>query len=286
MKKLLLLIILLPVMALGQDKISPKDVNQEVLSSEIEILKTQVDSLKNINNSIELKYDASKHLEVVNQINDFYDSAWLKLVLYLGAISIIVPLIIQWMQQRNFKSSENRIFNELDKRFHDKLLFLQKENKSELDKLEALFKEKMNDLSNQNNEELATLNSIFEDKTEELRSDYIYKTKKIEANLFISRAHDYEVRKDYNLAALYFYIAACMMDGYETTAKIVNLHLENFLRNVSIGAFFKNIEQNDKVLLKLTKSSFKDNFEKLSNSLFFKIYEANLNKIKEITDSN
>lgn len=56
-----------------------------------------------------------ENYELLNQVNEFYNSAWEKLII-IGSIAfaivgIIIPLIIQWYQKKQLKVSEEKLEN-------------------------------------------------------------------------------------------------------------------------------------------------------------------------------
>lgn len=67
-------------------------------------------------------------LEILSKVDTFYNSAWTKLMMFLGIVSFIVGIllpiaihfIIQWYQKRQLRIEKNEIENELIKEFDKK----------------------------------------------------------------------------------------------------------------------------------------------------------------------
>lgn len=110
--------------------------------------KSKIDSIQiqKIVDSIGLKYKleyinhkVDNNLNIVNGVNEFYDSAWLKLIFILTFLGVVMPLVIQYIQKKNFQ--------ELIKSYTDNFAKIVSELKSdneirinaELDILESRF---------------------------------------------------------------------------------------------------------------------------------------------------
>jgi hypothetical protein len=54
-----------------------------------------------------------ENLEIINQVNEFYNSAWEKLILIgtiaFAIVGILVPFLIQWYQKKSMNLSEERL---------------------------------------------------------------------------------------------------------------------------------------------------------------------------------
>ncbi|RQO33135.1 hypothetical protein DBR39_23355 [Chryseobacterium sp. KBW03] len=74
--------------------------------------KSKIDSIQiqKIVDSIDLKYKleyinnkVDNNLNIINGVNEFYDSAWLKLICLLTFVGIVMPLVVQYIQKKNFE---------------------------------------------------------------------------------------------------------------------------------------------------------------------------------------
>lgn len=73
------------------------------------------DSVKHL--SEKLHQEPISGLDVLNNVNTFYDSSWNKLIWVVGAllavIGVIIPLVIQYWQNKKVKTSENLLREEI-----------------------------------------------------------------------------------------------------------------------------------------------------------------------------
>ena len=76
------------------------------------------DSLKNVVDSLTTKLQTVDNIDYLNQIDSFYNSAWDKLVLtgsiVIGLVGIVVPILIQFWQQRNLETQERNLKGEIE----------------------------------------------------------------------------------------------------------------------------------------------------------------------------
>ena len=70
-----------------------------------------------LNNIVSKGSEMTDTLEIINRIDQFYDSAWDKLIIIgtisFGIVGIVVPLIIQWYQKKSLKLSEENLKTEI-----------------------------------------------------------------------------------------------------------------------------------------------------------------------------
>jgi len=71
-------------------------------------------------------------LEILEKVNNYYDSAWNKLIItgsvIIAVVGVVVPLLIQWWQKKNIQLSEEA----LDVKMKDKFSALQVKLKDEI----------------------------------------------------------------------------------------------------------------------------------------------------------
>ena len=112
---------------------------KEISPSKIDSLKTQInilqDSLNTIKSTNNLKSNSfDQNLDILIKVNEFYDSAWLKLVLLVGVLGVFVPFIIQYFQ----RLSNKQIFEKYSEDFEKKMNEIQQKN---IENFEQLSKE-------------------------------------------------------------------------------------------------------------------------------------------------
>lgn len=202
------------------------------LKLRVDHLQHQIDSLKNAQVLDQVKYRAIEHQEVVNQVNEFYDSAWTKLLFLIAVIGVIVPFIIQWMQNRNFQFQQSEMIKNVSELFYRELDKFKEDNKKSIEALDVDFNKKFQDLIEENKHELGDL----------------------EANIYLTNANLFRRQKANDVAAAYYLFAAYTRDKY----KRETLALKNLQVFLSL---YKNLNENElKNLDNLIKSSkMKDN---------------------------
>lgn len=136
---------------------------------------------------ITISQNLSENINLINQVNDFYDQAWGKLVLTgtiaLGIIGIIVPSLVQWYQNKKMIIRESELENKF-KKYAEQI----------------------------NTENEVKFNTILNSSIDALRVENDFNLKQIE-NLadgyaFFVQAAKLLSEKNYELALLY-YIRAC-----------------------------------------------------------------------------
>ena len=128
-----------------------------------------IDSLKNINSSLERKIDSlniqnqiekitykiENQNSIVGEINEFYDSAWLKLIFVITILGIIIPLIVQYFQRKNFKD----LTKDMKERFDLKLNNLKEDNENRINLLLKKHKKKIKRIENKSKNILIELDA-------------------------------------------------------------------------------------------------------------------------------
>ena len=103
------------------------------LSRKINNLQSTVDSL-NLNSSIrQLNYELQQKQDVITHVNNFYDSAWVKLLIVISIIGIIIPIIAQHFQRKSLKDLTEFIRNQMNDTLQLKIEELKSYSKQEID---------------------------------------------------------------------------------------------------------------------------------------------------------
>lgn len=75
------------------------------------------DTLHTIINAIQDNADRS--IDLIDKVDNFYNNAWNKLILFgsilFAIVGVFIPLVIQWYQKRTLKLSEETLKNNLKK---------------------------------------------------------------------------------------------------------------------------------------------------------------------------
>ncbi|WP_224999434.1 hypothetical protein [Cesiribacter sp. SM1] len=124
----------------------------QTLHQKLNSFQSQLDSLQTVNkyDHLAFKYEQlaaqlQKQNEVITQVHGFYDSAWNKLIWFIavaGAVlGVIVPLLIQWWQNRNY----NHKLEELNSRNDQRINEIIKSSRAEITKLKNNFTDYANE---------------------------------------------------------------------------------------------------------------------------------------------
>ncbi|MCD6069347.1 MAG: hypothetical protein K0S33_4173 [Bacteroidetes bacterium] len=207
-------------------------------------------------------------LELLTKVNDFYESAWNKLIIIgtvsFGVIGIIVPIVIQWYQKKTLKISEE---------------LLKKDTEAKTLKIKS-------ELLKEINASLEKRLQEFEIKVENITSSAEAKTFHLQGNTNLSQKRTLEALSDYIIAS----------EGYIKCTDYINLQrvLESISKDcisqLSIEEItdLKITDNSDLDLLLKTLSAHDVNgaFESLIREIRFKlsklpktIKEKNANKL-------
>ena len=122
---------------------------QDTIAKNIELkmkFLKQIDSLKIQNQLDKLKYQIDTQNSIATEVNNFYDSAWLKLIIVITILGIALPIIIQYFQRKNYKELAENLRNSFD----DKLDILKENNELRIDKIVNEYKTNLNELETKN----------------------------------------------------------------------------------------------------------------------------------------
>lgn len=116
------------------------------------ILKT-IDSLKIQHQIDKLTYKLDTQNTIASEVNLFYDSAWLKLLFVITILGIVVPLIVQYFQRKNFKE----LTIGLKEKFDSKLENFKIENEEKINSVIKNHKKKIKKIDKKNKKALLEL---------------------------------------------------------------------------------------------------------------------------------
>lgn len=99
-------------------------------------LSKTVDSLKIQHQIDKLISKIDSQNSIATEVNAFYDSAWLKLIIVITILGIVLPILIQYFQRNNYKElAEN-----LKSSFDNKLDILKEKNEMQINKIAEEYK--------------------------------------------------------------------------------------------------------------------------------------------------
>ena len=197
-------------------------IQTKLLNEKIFVLQTKIDSLINSDKLHKLQFDINQKQNIISQVNDFYDSAWLKLLFVITILGILVPLIAQYYQRKSLKDLTDFIQKQLKESFDSKLDELKDYNKQEMEDQMKIFNDNIN-LVTTKNENLST---------------------ELEGAIYFLQGRSYIMNKEYPFALRSFLVAAYYWLNTERTEKTL-------VQFVNIKICLKNIE--DKNILEKMK---------------------------------
>ncbi len=98
------------------------------LREKIDRLQATVDTLERGKSLKEISYELYQKQDIITQVNEFYDSAWLKLIIVISILGILMPFIAQYFQRQNLKELTDFIRNQLNDTYDAKLNELKEYN--------------------------------------------------------------------------------------------------------------------------------------------------------------
>ena len=194
-------------------------------------------------------------IELLEKVNNFYNSAWDKLIIIgtisFGIIGIVIPLLIQWYQKKVLKLSEERLTKEIEK----KTAIMQKQFKKTI-------QEEIENRINEYEQKIETLNASSNAKAFHIQANGNLEKQYFSDALvdYIIASDDYSKSEDYgNLQTTLRLICDECIPKLSTEEindiKIsenqdLNKLLETLTENDKNGILTKQIRQ---IKLKLTK---------------------------------
>ena len=130
-----------------------------ILVKRINKLEIVLDSLNQSTSLRELKYQIAEKQDVISQLNDFYNSAWLKLVIVITLLGILLPILVQYFQRKSLKDLTDFISKQMNDTFELKIQELKIFNKIEIEDSIKELKENLNKIEIENRNILVELDA-------------------------------------------------------------------------------------------------------------------------------
>lgn len=132
----------------------------QILTSRINQLELKLDSLNQNAEMQRLSYELNSKQDIISQVNEFYDSAWLKLIIVISILGVLVPIVAQYFQRKNLNDLTEFIRNQMNDSFDRRIEELEEYNKSKIESELLEFKDKISDIEKQNKKTLIELDAI------------------------------------------------------------------------------------------------------------------------------
>lgn len=130
-----------------------------ILSTRIDQLEQKIDSLNQSAELQQLTYELNSKQDLISKVNEFYDSAWLKLIIVISVLGILVPIVVQYFQRKNLKDLSEFIRNQMNDNFDRRIKELEELNKTKIEDELKDFKEKLTDMEEKNSNLITELDA-------------------------------------------------------------------------------------------------------------------------------
>jgi hypothetical protein len=222
-------------------------IQLNLLKEKISLLEIKIDSLNQSSTLKQIQFELSEKQDIITQVNDFYDSAWLKLIIVISILGIIVPIIVQYLQRKNLKDLTESIRKQMNDTFESKVNELKDFNVREMQLITQEFKSNIS-LVEQQNENLLT----------ELDASTFYLQGKASIN-----------SDNYNLAIQSFIKSAHLWSQTKRPekVKVIFVNLASCLKKINKKSYGDAIDK------RLTKSSLSMNLDE-----YIEYFDMNENK--------
>ncbi len=130
-----------------------------LFNDKIEFLQLKLDSLTQSQNFFRLQYELNQKQDLISQVNDFYDSAWLKLILVISVLGILVPIMAQYFQRKNLKDLSEFIRQQMNDSFDRRIEELERFNQNRIEQELTEFKDRINEIETKNENLLTELDA-------------------------------------------------------------------------------------------------------------------------------
>lgn len=163
-----------------------------------ENLSSKLDSLSNLKriDKIQLKLDESA--DIISSVNEFYDSAWTKLIVVITLLGVILPIIIQYFQRKNNKEMFKQSMNEFRSEIESKITILNGENERKFNEITEKYQQEIIKIQSLHEKQvMETDGSIFYLQGRVRYSEKNYKNALID---FLNAANNYNNTSNYERA--------------------------------------------------------------------------------------
>lgn len=200
----------------------------------------QIDSLKIQNQIDKLKFQIDTQNSIVNEVNNFYDSAWLKLLFVITILGIILPIVIQYFQRKNYKELAVNLKNT----FENKLESFRENNELKIDKIVKEYENKLKSLESKND------NAMLE----------------IDANTFYLQGRALFIERHFQGSIFSYLKSAIFLKKCGRIDRILPI-LNNIRRALKVCDKDKITQLDDLIANKFENQNFKDVLDEIENDI-------------------
>jgi hypothetical protein len=244
-----------------------KDTLQiNLLNQKINKLQITLDSINNSNSLRQLKYEVVQKQDIISQINDFYNSAWLKLIIVITILGILLPLIVQYFQRKSLKDLTDFISKQMNDTFDLKIKELEIFNKIEIEESIKDLKDNLSRIEDENTNLLKELDATtfyFQGKTtfEQKRYEVAIRDFMKSTELWLSSK-----RPERCLVLFTNILKSLKLLDKKDSLNRIDALMKNSYLNLTFDEMVKKFEENEKLDLFNTKlTEIKIEVERIKN---------------------
>jgi hypothetical protein len=131
----------------------------EQLTHKVNKLQISFDSLVQSSSLGQLSYELHQKQDIISKVNEFYDSAWLKLIIVISILGVLVPIVAQYFQRKNLKDLAEFIRNQMNDNFNLQIGELKNYNKANIDESLSKLNQNIASVEKQNHNLLIELDA-------------------------------------------------------------------------------------------------------------------------------
>jgi hypothetical protein len=139
--------------------------------SHFDYLNAKLDSIQHSQNLNEINFKLNETANIINNVNSFYESAWLKLIIIITVIGVVVPIIIQYFQRKSNKELFDKYSLDFENKLNEKINLIEKNNG-----------EKFKELTDEYNKEIQNLRELNKKQINESDANIFYLQGRVRVN--------------------------------------------------------------------------------------------------------
>ncbi|MDO6745584.1 hypothetical protein Q4553_13525 [Tenacibaculum soleae] len=238
-----------------------------ILKQKINLLEIKIDSITQNSTLKQIQFELNEKQDIISQVNDFYDSAWLKLIIVISVLGIIVPIIVQFLQRKNLNDLTESIRKQMNDSFESKLKELKEFNEREMNLITQEFKNNINLVEKQNENLLTELDaSTFYLQG---RAAVNSKNNSLAIQSFLKSAHLWSrTRRPERAKVMLVNLTSCLKNiKKKSSVENINKQLIDSSLSMTLNEYIEYFENNENIdLFKTEFNLFKKEIERIKLS--------------------
>lgn len=236
-------------------------IQTSILNQKINLLEIKVDSLNQSSTLKQIQFELNEKYDIVSQVNDFYDSAWLKLIIVISILGIIVPIIVQYLQRKNLKDLTESIRKQMNDTFESKLSELKEFNEREMQLITQEFKNNISLVEKQNENLLTELDAstfYLQGRSSVNSKNYI-----LAIQSFLKSAHLWsQTKRPERTKVIFVNLAVCLkLIKKKSYGELINKQLMSSSLSMSLDEYLEYFNMSENI------DSFKNELDKVKTEI-------------------